>query len=219
MCFLFILFYGYTFSQEIKDIDKLTIDICNTIIKSTEKNDSVRIQVAFDENLIPFMGKFKLNELSDELLDKIDFRIQKNCDWYQKYLFKKYEYDEKSDWKILNEKPKSNITTKECNDFFKKHTKFYYLESEGEKTEVDVSNNLWIDKFTDGTYSKLSFKLNDCHFELRFIESNNLGRKNYSAKDDIYYYDIIKIEGKTLTVLVALNNSTTYYQFKLYALD
>lgn len=219
MYYLLIIFYSFGFSQEMKDIDKLTIDICNSIIKSKEKEDSIKLQNAFTENFIPFAEKFKLSELNDDLAQKIDFRLQKNCDWYQEYLSKMFGYNDKSDWKILDQKPEVKVSANECKDFFKKHSKFYYLESEGDKTFVDISNNLWTDKFTDGTYSKLSFKLKDCHFELQFIESNNSGRSKFSSKDDIYYYDIIDIQDQVLTVIAYQKNSSKYYQYKLYATD
>lgn len=217
--FLFLFFVSYSFSQEMKDIDKLSIDICNSINKSKEKEDSIKIQNAFSENFSPFAEKFKLSDLSDDLAQKIDYRLQKNCDWYQIYLSKIYGYNEKSDWKILDQKPEIKVKANECKDFFNKHSKFYYFESEGNKTLVDVSNNFWIDKFTDGTYSKLSFKLQSCHFELQFIESNNIGRNNFSSQNDIYYYDIVSIEKNILTVIAYQKDSTKYYQFKLYATD
>ena len=162
--YLFILFCNLGFAQEIKDIDKFSKDVCNSIINSKEKEDSIKLQNAFYENFILFAEKFKLSELNDDLAQKIEFRLQKNCDWYQEYLTKLSGYNDKSDWKILDQKPEIKATAKECNDFFKKHSKFYYLEFEGDKTLVDVSNNFWTDKLTDGTYSKLSFKLKNCHF-------------------------------------------------------
>lgn len=216
---VFFCLFNLGYSQEIKDIDKLTIDICNSMINSKEENDSLRVQKSFEEQIIPFMEKFKLVELNEEIINKIDYRIQKNCDWYQKFLSKKFEYNEKSDWKILDEKPISTINSKDCVDFFKKHSKFYYFESEGEKTFVEISNNFWIDQFTDGTFSKLGFKLNNCHFELKFIESNNLGRSNFSTKDDVYYYDILSVEKNILTIIAYQKNPSTYYQFKLYAVE
>lgn len=217
--FFFIIFYSFAFSQEMKDIDKLTIDVCNSIINSREKDDSIKIQKAFSENYILFAEKFKISNLNEDLAQKIEFRLQKNCDWYQEYLSKLLGYNDKSDWKILDQKPEIKATAKECNDFFKKHSKFYYFESEGDKTLVDISNNYWIDKFTDSTYSKLRFKLKNCHFELQFIESNNSGRSKFSSKDDVYYYDIICIENQVLTVIAYQKNSSKYYQFKLYSTD
>lgn len=217
--YLFILFCNLGFAQEMKDVDKLTKDVCNSIINSREKDDSIKFQHAFYENFILFKEKFKLSELNDDLAQKIDIRLQKNCDWYQKYLSKLSGYYDKSDWKILDQKPEIKATANECKDFFKKHSKFYYFESEGDKTLVDVSNNFWSDKFTDGTYSKLSFKLKDCHFELQFLESNNEARSVFSSKGDIYYYDIINIENQVLTVIGYQKNSSKYYQFKLYSID
>lgn len=216
---LFIFFSCFGFSQEMKDIDKLTIDICNSVIKFKDKEDSIKLQNAFRENFIPFAEKFKLSELTDDLAQKIDFRLQKNCDWYQEYLYKMFGYSNKSDWKILDQIPEMKVNDNECKDFFKKYSKFYYFESEGDKTLVDVSNNFWIDKFTDGTYAKLSFKLKNCHFELQFIESNNLGRSKFSSKGDVYYYDIVNIENQVLTVIAYQKDASKYYQFKLYATD
>ena len=210
--FLFTIFYSFAFSQEMKDIDKLTIDVCNSILKSKENEDSIKIQNAFSENFISFAEKFKLSDLNEDLAKKIDYRLQKNCDWYQEFLSKKFGYNEKSDWKILDQKPKIKAKANECKNFFKKHSKFYYFESEGDKTLVDISNNFWIDKFTDNTYSKLSFKLENCHFELQFIESNNSGRSTFSSKDDVYYYDIIDIQDQVLTVITYQRNSSKYYQ-------
>jgi hypothetical protein len=44
-----------------------------------------------------------------------------------------YGYNEKSDWKILDQKPEIKVKANECKDFFNKYSKFYYFESEGNK--------------------------------------------------------------------------------------
>ncbi len=213
--FLFTPFCFYC--QTIEDIDQLTFSICKTLNEpGHKKSDSARIQDAFNENIPKFGAQFNLVEFSDDLVNKIFLRLQRNCDEYKRIDNRLYPDELKGDWKSLDIKPISKIFASECNQYFKKHKKFYYFEAGGDKTFVNIEKGFWIDTFTDGTTSKLYFKKNDCKFELTFIESNNDLRKNFSVKGNQYFYEVISVENEILTAIVQSAESNSYYQFKLY---
>ena len=218
---IIFLFIPFCFSaQSIEDIDQLTFSICKALSEPGHKKaDSARLQDAFNENMPKFATQFKLVDFSDDLVSKIFLRLQRNCDEYQKIDMRLYRNDVKSDWKILDIKPISKISASECNLYFKKHKKFYYFEAGGDKTFVDIGKGFWIDTFIDGTTSKLYFKKKDCKFELTFIESNNELRKNFSVKGNRYFYEVISLENKVLTIITQSEEAKSYYQFNLYPLD
>ena len=215
----FFLFSVCFSAQTVADIDELTLKICESLKKSaTSTSDSARLQDSFNANIPQFADQFKLESFNDDLLDRIFMRLQKNCDDYQKIEKAQILNDDNSDWKLLDKKPDFKISDKTCEIFFKKYKKFFYLEANGDKTNVTVASGFWIDEFTDGTTSKLSFKNKNCKFELQFIESNNNTRKNFSVKGDQYFYEIIDIQNDVAKVIVKSNGSDGYYQFKLYGI-
>lgn len=218
---ILFLFIPFCFSsQSIADIDQLTFSICKSLNGSQHsKVDSARIQDAFSENIPQFASQFKLNDFSVDLMSKIFLRLQRNCDEYKKIDRRLNPNDPKSDWVILDRKPISKISSSQCNLFFKKHSKFYYFEGNGDLTKVNIENGFWIDTFKDGTTSKLYFKKKDCKIELTFIESDNAFRKNFRIKGDQYFYEVISVDQDVLTVVSQIDPSRSFYQFKMYPLD
>lgn len=214
--YLLFLFPIFSFAQEMEDIDKLTVDICNSLKSSAESQDSLKIQNAFAENLPGFIHKFHLTESSQDVWKKVFMRLQRNCDLYQKFANK--DSEKTSDWRILDKKPERVTTQKQFENFWKNHKKFYYLEADGKKTNVVVENGFWSENFADGSTSKLKFVPDSktCKFYLEFIESNNETRKNFSVKGDRYYYEIISIDDKKAEIIVSGEDSKTYYKFNLY---
>lgn len=68
-----------------------------------------------------------------------------------------------------------------------------YPDFNGDTVNLIIDKGLWTDNFKDGTYSKLRFKwINDCEFEIEFIESNNPVQSQFSKKGDKYLYQIIE---------------------------
>lgn len=217
MAAVFLFGFNCVFSQTDDDVDELTRNICKTMESQNEVPDSSDLEFALAENFPAFMEKFKLNELSEELQNKIFYRLQKNCSAFIKIMFEKDAFL-KGDWEMLTEKPKVLVSGEKCSDVFAKHHQFYYLEGDGSKTKVSINNGYWTDYFTDGTYSKLYFKdSGNCGFVITFIESNNMGRKNFSRKGDRYFYQITNINSNYLTLYTFLEEKKNeYHQFRLY---
>ncbi len=207
-------------AQSIEDIDQFTFSICKTLNEpGHKKSDSARLQDAFNENTPKFAHQFKLVEFSDDLMNKIFLRLQRNCDEYQKIDKRLHPLDPRSDWQIFDTKPVSKISATECAKFFKKYKEFYYFEANGNQTKVSINDGFWIETFENGTTSKLYFKKNDCNFELTFIESNNELRKNFSVTGDSYFYELISIKNEVMTVIVKGTDGKSFYEFKLYPID
>lgn len=171
------------------------------------------------------LDEFFLNETNEFLTkynsDKRDSlrlvlfqRFQRNCKDYGDLIFRSNE--NLGDWKLLEGKPQQSILELECNNFFK-IGQFWYKTSNGEIVHVDISAEYWIDKFKDGTYSKLSMnRIDACKFEILFIESTNAVNNGVSKKGDKYQYELLdKGEGYYLLSFVVPNRSS-YYTFKMY---
>jgi hypothetical protein len=70
--------------------------------------------------------------------------------------------------------------------------------------------------FEDGTFSKLEFRwTSDCEFDIVFIESNNLSRKNFSSKGDIYHYGLYSATGNDYLIWLNDVNGNVSTSFKL----
>jgi hypothetical protein len=109
----------------------------------------------------------------------------------------------------------SEITNQEFNTF-KSISQFYYKEYDGSIVNVSINENIWLEKFEDGTFSKLIFipKKNG-EFDLKFIESNNETRKNFSNEGEIYNYGVYLKDENSYYVWVK-SKDNTILSFKLY---
>lgn len=213
---LFVFLFPFSvFSQNIKQIDSVTIAMCESLEKSKIVDDTLNVKAMFFQHLPGVYEKFNVSSQNeaDSLNDKIYYRLQRNCNLFREIL-RRLEPN-KSDWKILNEKPLSKISE---NDFkkFIKHGKFTYKEYNGSIVSVTIEKNVWLEIFEDGTYSKLKFiSKKDGEFDLEFIESNNEIRKNFSIKGDIYNYGLFLKDENCYHTWVK-NKDNTMSSFKLY---
>lgn len=209
-CFLF---YDGLMAQSQEENDAIVDKICKEIEKTPELSDSLRIALAVQKHLVPFLAG--LNERNrEEAANNIYYRLQKKCAEFINILNRMYPPPE--DWKIVDKKPSGNISKEDCKKLleFKTHQ---YLEQSGDTTTVDFSKKFWVDKFTDGTWSKLEVEwLSDCEFELTFMKSNNETRKNLSKKGDKYRYTILEFKEGYYLISSEIVNSGKYYIFKLH---
>jgi hypothetical protein len=192
ICLIFSLPF-FTISQTEKDIDELCLAICNSIQNSKAYSDEEKVTEAFEEHIIAFIEFHELTVV-DDLLDKVYFRLQKLCRIFSEMLTNANQSLENGDWEIIDKRPEIVITKKEARSFVKEKS-LYYFETNRDKTFVTVKSGKWVETFADGTQSSLKFKwTGDTSFDLIFIESNNLTRKNFSNPGDIYSYTLISKE-------------------------
>ena len=180
-----------SFGQSIQQIDSVAMKMCESLASLKEIKEDVQVTMIFQKHLPDFFDKFNISSQvqADSIRDKVYYRLQRHCNAFQVILSNLEE--NKSDWKMLKEKPKSEINKKECS-LFLKGGNYYYKESDGKIVNVLITENSWKETFEDGTISLLSLhKTANCEFDLEFIESNNELRRNFSVKGEKYEYGLI----------------------------
>lgn len=207
---VFILFTTLSQSQSIEAVDSLNVEICKSLVQNKNLNDEVRVNTIENLHIIPYLARFSDTLVQQKVFTQIFYRLHKNCNEFVALFPNKAA---ESSWGIQYEKPKETISKEQCKHF-DEISKYYYVENDGNKVEVTLSDNLWIEKFADNTFSKLHYrKKSNCEFELEFIESNNLSRSNLSIKGDKYLYKMYDEENETYSVYT--KNKETYYTFKI----
>jgi len=203
-----------SFSQSESAIDSIINVICKTINKSPSSlPDTTRVLNAFDEHLYPFV-KGLPDSAAEKTFLLIYTRLQLKCKEFGIILNRLQP--PKGDWKDVPELPKSKLVKKDCTDFLDKRY-FTYIEGNGDTTNLEISTDYWIDRFKDGTYSKLSFKwTGPCEFEISFIESNNLIRSRMSRPGDKYFYRIIDRRANYYDIGVRIPGGSRALVLKLY---
>ncbi len=201
--------------QTIQQIESVTNKMCESLSSVKDVKEEEKITLIAQKHIPEFFEKFNVSSQAqaDTIANKIFFRLQKNCDYFVTMLTKLEE--NKSDWTRLTEKPKSELSKKACTTFFTGGN-FYYKEHNGKIVNVKMTANSWTETFEDNTTSKLKFiPKNNCEFELEFIESNNISRKNLSVKGDIYKYGIYNLK-EDIYYIWATTDEGTVYSFRLY---
>ena len=210
-----LIFSTNLFAQDHSDNSDQMIDEMCKHFKSTENlNDSLRIQRLNEKFVFPYLNQFSDSE-RDKKVDYLYLRFQKRCENFRGYL-QKVDPPKGENWVRLNEKPEIEISDNEIKNF-KSNNNFYYFEYAGEKTLVKTNKMHWIETFSDGTNSKLFYKwIEKNKFELEFIESNNLNRRNFSRKGDQYIYQIIRKENNFYWILCEIPGQSEILKFKLF---
>lgn len=209
--FLILIFcFNLSPAQSIKSVDSLNIEICKSLVQNKDLNNEIRVNTINNSHITPYLTKLKDSIVQKKTFELIFYRLQKNCNEFVALFPNKAK---ESSWSMQNEEPLEKISKERCNHF-DKISKYYYFENDGNKVEVTLSDNLWIEKFSDNTFSKLHYrKKGNCQFELEFIESNNISRGNLSIKGDKYLYKLYDEENETYSVYT--KNAETYYTFKI----
>jgi hypothetical protein len=80
-----------------------------------------------------------------------------------------------------------------------------------------IDKGHWVERFRDGTYSKLRFRwIDDCEFEIEFIESTNSVMSQVSKRGDRYRYQIINKNEKYYLVSVEAVGTGEYHLTYLF---
>jgi hypothetical protein len=184
----FVFLFSFCRSQTQTQKDSLIDVMCKAIIPTVNETDTQRVKLVFEQHLVPFIAEFPQDK-SDEIWISVFYRFQHRCSEFKKILDRLDP--PQGDWKTVSERPVIGINKIDCRKILD-HPNLTYLESTGDTVRLTIKGGNWIDNFKDGTYSRLSFHwLNDCEFEIRFIESNNEVRKNFSKQGDKYKYQIL----------------------------
>ena len=121
-----------------------------------------------------------------------------------------------NNWEAVNTKPTTRLNKRSCEDFLK-YKKYKYLEPEGDTVNLTIENGYWVEHFKDKTFSKLKFYwINDCEFEIEFVESNNKIRKAASKPGDKYKYQILDKKQNFYDMSVEIPETKVFAVFKLY---
>jgi hypothetical protein len=201
-----------TFGQTDTQIDSLINVMCTSLESTKETGDTTKLLQVYGEHLFPFVQQFEETERAGITQD-IVFRFQKDCQGFSDLLARLEPTNEH--WKKVTEKPKSQVTTKECVDFLR-HKKYTYIDSTGDTVRVIADKALWIDNFKDGISSKYKlWWVTDCEFELEFVETNNSMRAQYSKKGDSFVYQIVDKMENYFVLAVQMTGTKGYYIFHL----
>lgn len=211
--YLLLILFSYSLfcnSQSVKSVDSLNIEICKSLVQNKNLDNEIRMNTMEKSYIFPYLLRFNDTIIQKKIFTQIYYRLLKNCDEFRS-LFPAEPF--LNGYGEQNKEPIINISKEQCNHF-DKISKYYYVENDGKKVEVTLTDDLWIEKFEDNTYSKLYYrKKSNCQFELEFIESNNFSRGNLSVKGEKYLYKIFNEENETYSIY--LKNKETYYTFKI----
>jgi len=210
---LMLISFGNVQAQSNIVPDALMHKICKAITDSRETNDSVKVSHAFAQYLYPVLEKQEEEKAKEAFLFTY-YRLQKLCGAF-KAITDKYSV-QNGDWQNLDVKPPTQLTKSVCQQLLQ-HKRLYYLEANGDTVELKINKGEWTDRFKDGTYSKLKFYwVNDCEFEISFVESNNISRKSFSKPGDKYRYQLIQKYPGFYDVSVEIKEHAIISRFRIY---
>jgi len=200
-------------SQTQIQIDSISNELCKTFVDNEHLVDSINVSISYSKHLFPYLEKFPKDKREDIGMN-IYFRLQRNCKTFLDILNR--DDPPKGDWETITEKPSSDLNKSDC-ELFLEHSEFKYYEGNGDIVRVTIKDGFWIDHFLDGTFSKLKFKwINECEFEIEFIESSNYTRNNFSKPGDKYIYQLLSKLENYYDLSVEIPNSDNFLRFKLY---
>ncbi|WP_148041962.1 hypothetical protein [Hanamia caeni] len=209
LCFVTAISFG----QKEESIDSLVNEICRSIETNNSNVDSTKVFNAYSTHVPSFLAKYPENK-KEEILSHIYDRLQRNCKIFWEILNR--NDSSQKNWEVLSSTPNSVLNKNDCQQFLK-YKRYKYLEPEGDSVNLQIENGFWIDHFKDGTFSKLKFHwLNNCEFEIEFIESNNVIRKGFSKPGDKYKYKILDKKSNYYDMSVEIPETNTFAKFKLF---
>ncbi len=202
-----------SFAQTQKQKDSLADEICKTIVETVNLPDTIRLRNAFSKHVSMFVSAYP-DSKPDQLVESLFYRLQRNCPEVQKLLANLQP--QKGDWAIVDEKPTTVLDNEGCKTFLK-YQVYSYLETNGDTVHLEIKNGYWVEHFKDSSYSKLKLKkLNDCEFEIVFVESNNNIRKSFSKPGDKYKYQIVDKKENYFFMSTEVEGQNRFSTFKIY---
>lgn len=212
------LISNYSFSQDV--YDTMSTQICNCIdSRGAENFDQMMpcIENAMLDNVEALKAENGVESIADIDTDmmgnKVGAILLKTCDRAVTIFGNAGQTSEK-----IVEK-QENIS---CSDI--KNGEFYYLTNQlngtkADTTYVTISDDLFLERMDNGrTFSLLNVSWkSDCEFELEFVKSNDAFKKELSAPGEVYKYEVMRIEGRSVFVKVFWRNEE--FQVELVKLN
>ncbi len=217
---LIIANIGYSQVVPVDREDSMIVDMCKTLMRTTG-TDSARINYLYQHFLYPYMAQYPSAE-QEKAGMRVYYRLQRLCQEFNNILAR--SAGENDNWEtVKDELAERKISNKECRQFFS-HKNYFYFESDGgDVVNLEIKNGYWLDKFKDGSYSRLKVeKIDKCIFDIVYLESNNQSRMYFNKKDDRYRYHILeKRDGYYILAvetigMIPARNSKKYLLFTLY---
>lgn len=171
--------------------------------------------LVYGEHLFPFVDRYTESE-KEKIIEKIFYRFQRNCTDFADLLNRLNPADNYWDfWEKVDNKPETKLLKASCKEFVKH--KFIYSDSNRDTVKMVIEKGYWIDRYRDGTYSKLKFSwIDDCEFEIEFIESTNRQQSLFSKRGDRYRYKIIEKKNEYYMVSVEAVGTDGYHLTYLF---
>jgi len=169
------------------------------------------------EILFPFVDHYAESQ-REKITEKIFYTFQRNCVEFYNLLLRLNPSDDYWDyWEKVETIPPTTLNKSSCRDFVKH--RFIYSDSNKDTVNMVIEKGHWLEHFPDGTKSKLTFRwIDDCEFEIEFIESTNAVQRQFSKKGDTYRYQIIEKKEKYYLVSVELVGTNEYHLTYLFLL-
>ncbi|MCR9250718.1 MAG: hypothetical protein NXI20_09840 [bacterium] len=216
--FVFLLIFSISFTflsaQTPSGRAELVEQMCKSLERSSHLEDAERLEMVMNNYLYPYLDRLQDGD-PEKVGYEIYMRLQSKCLEFSDLLHRLYPVY--GDWERIYELPESKLDKKSCKRI-SKYGKLWYLEStDGSKVFIDLGKKTWVDKFADGTSSKLDFKWIDaCEFEISFVESTNPSRKAICNPGDTFRYRLIEIEGEAYKTTLEIPGTEDYSSFKIY---
>lgn len=208
-----LLLFLYPFFFELsaqKAVQKMSDDACKCLNKHKKDEDldtenllKYCIEEGVGRHLLDLKKEYEVISMQDidinEIGSQIGIRLAKECKYFQELITAEFGNDSRTD-SLDKRYEKAQIVNKEtCRNFVK--GEFYYaIPMDSARTIMDttfltINGTLYLERMDNGkTFSLLSFKwVNDCTFEITFIESNHPIKAAMSKKGDKYTYTIMEI--------------------------
>jgi hypothetical protein len=191
-----------TFGQTEEQTDSLISVMCKSLQNNKRLTDSTRMILVYGQHLFPFVERY-IESDREKITEKIFYRFQRNCGDFADLLNRLNPAGDDWDyWEKTETKPRSKLIKSSCKDFV--NHQYMYADQKRDTVHMVIEKGYWIDHYRDGTYSKLKFRwIDDCEFEIEFIESTNPVQNQFSKKGDRYRYLVIDKKEKYYLVSVA----------------
>jgi hypothetical protein len=209
---LFFLIVATCSGQNTDAVDSLIKEACSALENSKEMTDSAKMTYINKRYIFPYINS-QDEAKRESLSEYINLRTQKLCKSYYQLLERLFKLNQ---WHKVDHKIESTLSKNDCRSLLKQRN-FYYLEENGDTTHLTLDGKFWIDKFKDGTYSKLSFTWKtDCEFEIQFIETNNPKRKAIVNKNEKLSYVILGKYPNRYELLLVFSEQNEFWVTSIY---
>lgn len=210
-----LLSCGCIYGQQEDPLDRMVDQMCIDLEENKDLNTEDLFTYIGKKYIAGYLSQFNEKDREDKY-NLLFFRLQKRCELFKDLLEEVNPSQAGDNWIKVTHEPEVTISDADLS-VLKSSRQLYYIEHSGETTRVNLDKKYWTEHFSDNTSSKLYISwTSDIDFELKFIKSNNVTRKNFSKKGDVYNYKVISKEENYYWVMVRVPEQSGHLLFKLY---